>query len=91
MVAFAQAVSQAEFSQGPKERLVAATVIDTIGYLSQGFKSALRDDPRRDPDGPLSFVLEQIFNRYANKDPGVKQKKAIPIIVLLKVLGLAQT
>ena len=73
----------------PKKRLITETVIDTIGYISQAFKAALRDDLRRDPDGSLSFVLEQTFKGSADKDPGVKQQKSIPIIVLLKVLDLA--
>ena len=68
-----------------------ATVRDTIGYLSQTFKAALRDNPRIDPDGSLSFLLEQTFKVYANEDPGVKQQKAIPILFLLKLIDLAQT
>ena len=36
-------------------------------------------------------MLEQTFKEYVNEDPGVKQQKAIPIIVLLKLLDLAQT
>ena len=91
MVAFAQATRQAEFYPGPKERLVEATVRDTIGCLSQAFKEALRYYPRRDPDGSLSFLLEQTFNGYANEDPGVKQQKELPIIILLKALDLAET
>ena len=91
MVALTRAVRQAEFSQGKKKRLVVTTVRDTIGYLSQAFKTALRDDPRRDPDGSLSLLLEQTFKGYANGDPGMKQQKAILIIVLLKVLDLAHT
>ena len=91
MVAFKEAVRQAGFLQVPKKILVAVTVIDTIGYLSQAFKEALKDDPRRDPDGSLSLFLEQNFKGYANKDPGVKQHKDIPIIVLLKVINLSQT
>ena len=83
LVAFTQAVRETEFLQGPKKRLVAVTVRYTIGYLSQAFKAYLRDNPRRDPDGSLSFF----WNEY----PGVKQQKEIPIIVLLKVLKFAQT
>ena len=51
LVAFTQDVRQAEFSQGPKKRLVAATVRDTVGCLSHPFKADLRDDLRRDPNG----------------------------------------
>ena len=91
LVAFAQAVRKAEFSQGPKKILVAATVRDTIGYLSQTSNSVLRDNLRRDQDGSFSFLLEQTFKEYVNEDPGVKQQKAIPIIVLLKLLDLAHT
>ena len=79
-----------QFFQGPKKRLVAATVIDTIGYISQAFKTYLRDDPRRDPDGSLSFLFQQTFKVYANEDPGVKQQKVILIIFLLKLIDLAQ-
>ena len=91
MVDFAQAFIQAEFLQVPKKRLVAATVRDIIGYLSQAFGAALRDDLRIDLDGSLSFLLEQTFKGYTNKGPGVKQQKVILIIVLLKVLNLVQT
>ena len=90
LVAFTQAFRQAEFSQGPKKRLVAATVRDTIGYISQAFKAALRDDPKRDPDGSLSFLLESTFKGYANEDPVVKQPKSLPTTVLLKLLNLSQ-
>ena len=51
LVAFTQDVRQSKFLQGQKKRLVAATVRDTILYLSQASKSDLRDDPRRYPDG----------------------------------------
>ena len=91
LVAFTQDVRQAEFSQGPKKRMVAATVIDNVGYIYQAFKEALRDEPRIDPDGSLSFLLEHTFKGYANKYLGVKQQKVILIIVLLKVLNLVQT
>ena len=91
MVAFTQSIRQANFLKEPKKRLVVATVRYTIGYLYQAFEAALRDDPRRDPYGSLSFLLEHIFKEYASKYPGVKQQKAIPIIVLLKVLDLAHT
>ena len=57
MVAFAQYFRLDEFSQGPKKTLVAAKVRDTIGYLSQAFEAALRDDPRRNPDESLPGLL----------------------------------
>ena len=91
LVSFAQIVRRAEFSQGPKKRLVAETVRDTVGHLSQAFKADLIDDPRRNPYGSLSFLLEHIFKGYANKYPGVKPQNTIQIIILLKVLDLAQT
>ena len=71
--------------------MVASTVRYTIGYLSQAFKAALIDDPRRYQDGSLPFLLKQTFIEYPNKDPGVKQQKYIQIIFLLKLLDLAQT
>ena len=88
LVAFTQSIRQAEFSQIPKKKLVAVTVRDTVGYLSQAFKAALRDNPRRDLDGSLSFLLEKTFKGYVNEDPGVKQQRVLPIIFLLKVLNL---
>ena len=91
MVAFAQAVILAKFLQVSKKRLVAATVRDTVEYLYQYFRAALRDDPRRDQYESLLFFLEKTFKGYANEDPGVKQQKDLPIIVLLKVINLAQT
>ena len=91
MVAFAQAVRKAEFSQGPKKILVAATVRDTIGYLSQAFEAALRAYTIRETYGTLSFLLEHTFKGYANEVPDVKQQKAIPIILLFKVFDLAYT
>ena len=90
-VAFAQDVRQAEFSQGPKKRLVVATFRDTVGYLSQSIKAYLRDDLRRDPYGTLSLLLEKTLKGYANEDPGMKQQKALPIILFLKLLDLIQT
>ena len=70
--------------------LVAATVIDTVGYLSQVFKVTLREDPRIDPYGSLSFLLEHNFKGYANEDPGVIQQNALSIFVLLKAPDLYQ-
>ena len=90
MVAFTKTVGQAEFSQVPEKRLIAATVRDTVGYISQAFRADLRGNPRRDPDGSLSFLLEHTFKGYTNEDPGVKQKNAIPIIILLKLIDLTQ-
>ena len=57
LFAFTQAVRTTKFLQGPKKKLVSATVRDTVGYLSQAFKEALRDDGRRDPYGSLSLLL----------------------------------
>ena len=42
LVALAQAVRQAEFLQVPKKRMVATTVRDTIGYLSQTCKGIFK-------------------------------------------------
>ena len=63
LVAFTQAVRQAEFLQGPKKRLVAATFRYTVGYLYQSFMADLRYYPKRDPYGSLSFQLEQTLWR----------------------------
>ena len=91
LVTFAQAVKQAEFVKGPKKILVAETVIDTAGCLSQAFKANLRYDWRIEPYGSLLFLLEQTFKGYTNEDPGTKQQKAFPIIIFLKILDLAHT
>ena len=77
--------------QEKNKKLVAATVRDTIEYLSQAFRAAFRDNPVRDPYGSLLSFLEQTFKGYVNKDSGVKEQKAIPIFVLLKVLDFAKT
>ena len=90
LVAFTQAARQAGFLPGPKNRLIAETVRDTVGYLSQAFKEFLRDNPKKESDGSLSFLLEQTFKGSEDEDPGVKQQKGLPIIVILKVLNLDQ-
>ena len=88
---FTQAFRQAGFFQRPKKTLVASTVRDTVEYLPQAFKAYLKYDQIRYPYVSLSLFLEQNFKGYANEDTWVKQQKALPITVFLKVIDLAQT
>ena len=37
----------------------------------------------------MPLLLEQNFKGYANEDPGVKQQKELPIIIILEVLYLS--
>ncbi len=59
--------------------------------MAQAFRSSLRPDPRLDIDGNQCYLLQQLLKGYTNQDPGVKQQKAIPFSVLMKLLTLGTT
>ena len=87
-ICFAQAVRNAEFNQRRIKVLAAGTVIDSLSYVAQAFRSVNRPDPTLDTDGARCFMLQQIYRGYKNIDPP-KQQKALPVSVLRKMHNVA--
>ena len=89
MSAFAQAMHEATFSNTNKRNLVEGTVNATLSYVAQAFWSKNRPDPRLDCDGKICFILQEQFRGYHNQDGTRRKQKALPLMVLRKMLHLS--
>jgi hypothetical protein len=87
--AFAQAIREAAFSSRNTANLVEGTVVSTVSYMAQAFRSNNRPDPRLDNDGKTCFILQEQFRGYKNTDGAVKKQRALPLLVLRKMMKLA--
>ena len=87
--AFAQAIREAAFSSRNTANLVEGTVVSTVSYMAQAFRSNNRPDPRLDNDGKTCFILQEQFRGYKNTDGAVKKQRALPLSVLRKMMKLA--
>jgi hypothetical protein len=91
MSAFAQAVRSSALSTRYNRHLVEGTVQATISYVAQAFGANDRPDPRLDSDGKICFLLKEQFRAYKNQDGSKKKQKALPMMVLRKILDLSET
>eukprot|EP00956_Cyclotella_meneghiniana_P034348 scaffold103894_cov40-Cyclotella_meneghiniana.AAC.3 len=91
MCAFAQAMREGRFSGPSYETLVESTIRNAVSYVAATFRDNDRRNPTLDEDGELARLLSRQFRAYRNKDPPVKQQKAIPTIVIKELTRLQQT
>ena len=91
MSAFAQAVRDATFSPTNREILVEGSVNATLSYVAQAFRSNNQADPRLDVDGKTCFMLQEQYRGYRNSDGSRDKQKALPMLVLRKMLDLASS
>ena len=91
MSAFAQAVREAAFTRSNKDVLVEGTVSATLSYVAQAFRSDNRPDPRLDIDGKICFILQDQLRGYRNQDGRRRKQKALPMMVLRKMLQISVT
>ena len=89
MSAFTQAMREATFTRRSKDEMVEGTVSATLSYVAQAFGSNNRPDPRLEADGKLLFILKEKFRGYHNQDGTKLKQKALPMMVLRKLLYLA--
>ena len=89
MSGFAQAVREGAFAKGNHRDLVEETVSTTLAYVAQAFRSNNRKGPRLDNDGKTCFILQEHYRGYSNQDKGNKKQKALPVLVLRKLMDLA--
>jgi len=89
MSAFAHAVRIGAYSTRCSEHLVDGTVNSTLSYVAQAFRSNNRNDPRLDAGGKTCFLLHEQWRAYKNQDGSRKKQKALPMMVLRKMLDLA--
>jgi hypothetical protein len=68
---------------------VEGTVNATLSYVAQAFGSVNRPDPRLDADGRMCFLLQEQFRAYCNQDGSRQKQKALPMLVLRKMMDLA--
>ena len=68
--------------------LVEGTVATTLTHVTQAFRSNNREDPRLDNDGKTCFILQEQYRGYSNQDKAIKKQKALPIMVLRKILRI---
>ena len=91
MSAFAQAMREAAFSKTVRGHLVEGTVNATLSYVAQAFWSNNRKDPRLDVDGKICFILQEQFRGYRNQDGTRLKQRALPLMVLRKMLNLSNS
>ena len=89
MSAFAQAMQEATFTRRNKDELVEGTVSATLSYVAQAFSSNKRPDPRLDADCKTCFIFQEQLRGYGNKYNTNFKHKALPMMVLRKMLELA--
>jgi hypothetical protein len=68
--------------------LVAGTCRTAIDSVCQAFVAAGWDDPGKDSNGELAFVLRRQIKGYKNNDPAEQPQKAIPFGLLQKLIML---
>ncbi len=83
--AFAMAVRQGGFLTKAHDTLASGTVRNTISDISTTFRENGRQNPTKDDDFLLSFILSRQFRAFKNADPKEKQQKAIPACVIAKI------
>jgi hypothetical protein len=83
--AFAMAVRQGRFSTKAHDTLASGSVRNTISDISATFRENGRQNPTKDNDLQLSFILLRQFRAFKNADPKEKQQKAIPACVIAEI------
>ncbi len=83
--AFAMALRQGRYSGKAHDTLASGTIRNTISDVSSTFWENGRPNPTKDKDLQLSFILQQQFRAFKNKDPKEKQQKAIPACVIAEI------
>jgi hypothetical protein len=89
--AFAQSARDCEWlksSKGYDHLVVAKSCHTAIDSVCQAFVESGYDDPRKDANGKLAFILQRQIKGYKNKDPSEKPQKAIPFGLLQKIITL---
>ena len=69
--------------------MVEGTVNSTTAYVAQVFRSINREDPRLDSSGQICYLLKEQLKGYKNLDGPKKKQKALPMLVLRKMLSIA--
>ncbi len=80
------AVREGRFSWDCHAVLVEGTVCNTVSHVVQAFRAAGRQNPTKDDNIELSILLSQQYQAYKNKYPQQVQQKALPFIVLDKLV-----
>ena len=89
MSALDQAMREATFTRRSKDEMVEGTVSATLSYVAQAFRSNNRPDARLYADGKTCFILQEQFRGYRNQDGTKLKQKALPMMVLRKMLELS--
>ena len=69
--------------------MVEETLNSALPYVAYTFRSNNKSDPRLDADGKTCFLLHEQWRAYKNQDGSRKKQKALPMMVLRKMLELA--
>jgi hypothetical protein len=70
------------------DHLVAGTCRTAIDCVCQAFVTAGWDDPGKDSNGELAFILRRQLQGYKNEDPSEQPQKAIPFGLLQKIITM---
>ena len=89
MSAFAQSMREAPFTRINKDELVEGTFSPNLSHVAQALRSNNRPDPRLETEVKKCFILQEQFRIYHDKDVTKLMQKALPMMVLRKMLELA--
>jgi hypothetical protein len=85
MGAFAMALREGRFSRTNHAPLVEGTIRNSISFVASTFRENDRVNPTLDHDGKLGRILSRQYRAFRNKDPPLKQQKALPGCVLVQL------
>ena len=89
--AFDHSIRTSTFSPRHHTDLVEGTVQSSLSYVAQAFGANNQRDPRLDADSKTCFMLHEQARAYKNQDGSKKKQKALPMMVLWKMLEVATT
>ena len=81
MGAFAMALREGQFSHD-HSALADGTIRSSISYVVSTFREEGRQNPTKDKDMELGWILHRLYHAFKNKDPKLVRQKAIPFLVI---------
>ena len=90
--AFAESVRVGDYAdKRPSQPYVAATAKKYVDQVGKTFLGSHRPDPRLDPSGNTSALLQRQFRGYKNSDKPSTGQKALPPSVLIRMFEVANS
>ena len=84
-------MQEATFTKVDRVQLVGGTVNANLSYVAQAFRSNNRNDPRLDSNNKTCFIIQEQLRGYRNQDGSRRKQKALPMMVLRKMMELSSS